>query len=279
MECIACHDRVPNHSRFCQTCGERQLAQTTAGTKDIRLAQPIARVSDIKLARTTPRARDIRLERVVPRLIVSIGALLLGVAALIIWMKYSASTSSAVKTTRQDQKITEQTKTQSDQSRNPATAIEARKEEWVDDPGKEPGSADEGKETESESSLVIPSVPPPPPPPDITLLSTTAAISSGKYLYYGFKISPGYSPSSHVRGNFSVQGEAGDISVSITDASGLTNLARGQEDKGLYRSGKTPQGRIDLRLRPGQYYLIVDNRGSRVSNKVRVELKLARDDS
>jgi hypothetical protein len=245
-------------------------------------------VSDIKLARTTPRARDIRLERVVPRLIVSIGALLLGVAALIIWMKYSASTSSAGKTTRQDQKITEQTKIQPShggefaQSRNPATAIEAGKEEGVGGPVEEaeiedPGSADEGKETESENRLVTPSVPPPPPPPDITLLSTTAAVSSGKYVYYGFKISPGFSPSSHVRGNFSPQGEAEGVSVSITDASGLTNLARGQQDKGLYRSGKTPQGRIDLRLRPGQYYLIVDNRGSRVSNKVKVELRLARD--
>jgi hypothetical protein len=100
-----------------------------------------------------------------------------------------------------------------------------------------------------------------------------------KYLYYEFDIARGYSSSSRVRGSFSAHGGAAeDIQVSITDAAGLTNLARGHQYKGWYRSGRSKDDQIDLRLAPGHYYVVLDYRGSPVSNKVKLNLRLARDD-
>jgi len=290
MECIACHKWLPQHSRFCPSCGEQQLPLFTAGASGIRVAQPIAH-SHVRLAQTTPAARDVSLERMIPRVIVIAGSLLLGVLALMIWMKYSDRASSAAKRDAAGQTTTETAQSthtrKSAQSRQPEM-VEAGTDDAGDDSVTEAGSdADEktgsgdgDSNKRNDGPLATLPVPPPPPPPNIILLSAAAAVPPDKYLYYEFSIARGYSSTSRVRGSFSSQGGGGDaIHVSITDAAGLIKLARGQQYKGWYRSGKSTDDQIDLRLAPGHYYVVVDNRGSPVSNKVKLDLKLVRDDN
>ena len=93
MECIACHKWLPEHSRFCQSCGEQQLAMFTAGARGIRVAEPVADRSDLRLEQATPTARDVMLERMLPRVIVMIGLLFLAALAFIMWMNHWKASS------------------------------------------------------------------------------------------------------------------------------------------------------------------------------------------
>lgn len=72
-----------------------------------------------------------------------------------------------------------------------------------------------------------------------------------------------------VNGRFRAEGGSGnDITVYILDEDGFENWKNGHQAPTYYNSGKVTVGTVRTRLRPGRYYLILDNRDSLVSNKV-----------
>ena len=72
----------------------------------------------------------------------------------------------------------------------------------------------------------------------------------------------------HVFGHFKAEGGSrNDIRVSIFDQDGFANWQNDHIVKTYYDSGKVTTGKIDVRLKPGTYYLVFDNRFSGVSNK------------
>jgi hypothetical protein len=72
----------------------------------------------------------------------------------------------------------------------------------------------------------------------------------------------------HVFGHFKVEGVSrSDIRVFIFDEDGLANWRNGRTVRMYYDSGKVTVGKIDVRLKPGTYYLVFDNSFSGLSNK------------
>jgi hypothetical protein len=72
----------------------------------------------------------------------------------------------------------------------------------------------------------------------------------------------------HVVGHFIAAGVSkNNIRVFIFDEDGFANWQNGRPVKTHYDSGKVTTGKIDLRLKPGTYYLVFDNSFSGVSNK------------
>jgi len=72
----------------------------------------------------------------------------------------------------------------------------------------------------------------------------------------------------HVFGHFRADGVSkNNIRVFIFDEDGFTNWRDGRTVRMSYDSGKVTAGKIDVRLKPGTYYLVFDNSFSGPSNK------------
>lgn len=71
-----------------------------------------------------------------------------------------------------------------------------------------------------------------------------------------------------VFGHFKAEGGSGnDIKVFILDEDGFANWQNKHSAKMYYDSGKVTAGKIDVRLKPGTYYLVFDNSFSVLTNK------------
>ena len=72
----------------------------------------------------------------------------------------------------------------------------------------------------------------------------------------------------HVFGHFKAAGGSrNDVKVFICDEDGFANWQNGRPVRTYYDSGKVTAGKIDVRLKPGTYYLVFDNSFSGMSNK------------
>jgi hypothetical protein len=72
----------------------------------------------------------------------------------------------------------------------------------------------------------------------------------------------------HVFGHFKAEGGSrNDIRVFIFDEDGFANWQNRRAFRMYYDSGKVTAGKIDVRLKPGTYYLVFDNSFSGLSNK------------
>lgn len=72
----------------------------------------------------------------------------------------------------------------------------------------------------------------------------------------------------HVFGHFKAEGMSrNNIRVLILDEDGFANWRNGRTVRMFYDSGKVTVGKIDVRLKPGTYYLVFDNSFSGLSNK------------
>ena len=72
----------------------------------------------------------------------------------------------------------------------------------------------------------------------------------------------------HVFGHFKAEGvNRNNIRVLILDEDGFANWRNGRTVRMFYDSGKVTVGKIDVRLKPGTYYLVFDNSFSGLSNK------------
>jgi hypothetical protein len=72
-----------------------------------------------------------------------------------------------------------------------------------------------------------------------------------------------------VAAKFRARGGSGnDIEVFILDEDGFENWRNGHRVGTYYNSGRITVGRFDLNLRPGKYFLVMNNKFSAVSNKV-----------
>ncbi|HEU4593943.1 MAG TPA: hypothetical protein VFS10_02160 [Pyrinomonadaceae bacterium] len=63
-------------------------------------------------------------------------------------------------------------------------------------------------------------------------------------------------------------GSRNDIEVFILDEDGFENWRNGHRVGTYYNSGRITVGRFDVNLRPGKYFLVMNNKFSAVSNKV-----------
>jgi hypothetical protein len=72
-----------------------------------------------------------------------------------------------------------------------------------------------------------------------------------------------------VAAKFRARGGSGnDIEVYILDEDGFENWRNGHRVGTYYNSGRLTVGRFDVTLRPGKYFLVMNNKFSAVSNKV-----------
>jgi hypothetical protein len=86
--------------------------------------------------------------------------------------------------------------------------------------------------------------------------------------YYSMKFNISTQSGLRVVGDFWASGGSGnDIEVMIVDEEGFKNFANKQGVRTYYNSGKLSIGNIDVRLKPGTYYIIFNNNFSLISNK------------
>ena len=103
-------------------------------------------------------------------------------------------------------------------------------------------------------------------PQTFTLANSSFALPPGYSQTFPINIPP-ESGGGRVHGRFeAVQGN--NVQVHILDADGLTNLRNRSQYRTYYDSGRVTVGTIDVRLRPGLYYLVFENFYSAFSNKV-----------
>lgn len=111
-----------------------------------------------------------------------------------------------------------------------------------------------------------PAPPPPPPPSRFTMMDAqTANLDGGQYMAYSFDLR-GWQCA--VRGSVAVTaGGSHDVDVYFVDEAGYAGFKQGGEFGSYFSRPRTTAENIDLRLAPGQYYLIVSNRFSWVTGK------------
>jgi hypothetical protein len=112
--------------------------------------------------------------------------------------------------------------------------------------------------------------PPPSPPPPATTQTTlmdarSFNLDGGQYVIYSFDLR-GWECS--LRGYVGVSaGGSRDVDVFLVDDSGLSNFKQGGEFGAYLNRSRTTDENIDVRLAPGQYYLVVSNRFSWITGK------------
>lgn len=111
--------------------------------------------------------------------------------------------------------------------------------------------------------------PPPPPPPAasrFTLMDArTANLDGGQYMVYSFDLRDWKCT---VRGAVTViAGGSHDVDVFFVDEGGYSSFKQGSEFMSYFSRSRTTAENLDLRLAPGQYYLIVSNRFSWMTAK------------
>jgi len=99
------------------------------------------------------------------------------------------------------------------------------------------------------------------------LLSGSHVVQPQQFVTYTVTITPEMR-NVRLSGRFTATGGAGnDLQALITDEDGLLNFRNGHQSKVYYESGKVTADSFDVRLGPGTYYLVFNNRFSLVSNK------------
>jgi hypothetical protein len=98
------------------------------------------------------------------------------------------------------------------------------------------------------------------------IINQSIAVPPGKYVYFGFFVGEG---GTRVAGRFRAQGGGrNDIEVYILDQDGFENWNNNNNARTYYNSMRVTVGTIDVRLGPGQYYLVFNNQFSTFSNKL-----------
>ena len=129
-------------------------------------------------------------------------------------------------------------------------------------PGRKAGLAVE----EETPAARRPTPPPPPPPSRFTMMDArTANLDGGQYMAYSFDLRDW---SCSVRGSVAViAGGSHDVDVFFVDEAGYSGFKQGGEFLSYFSRSRTTGEHIDLRLAPGQYYLVVSNRFSWLTGK------------
>ncbi len=99
------------------------------------------------------------------------------------------------------------------------------------------------------------------------LTAQAFTVEASQYRYFPFRV-PSETRSLQVAGRFRAQGGSGnDIQVLLLDEDGFENYKNGHGTGTYYNSGRVTVGRVNVRLAPGQYYLVFNNSYSLVTNK------------
>jgi hypothetical protein len=103
-------------------------------------------------------------------------------------------------------------------------------------------------------------------PERVSIVDKTFPVAAGHYVYYTIPLKADLS---HIMGHFTAQGGSNDIEVLVLDQDGFTNFSNGHSAQRYYASnGYVTTGSIDLRLRPGTYYVVFNNARAMLTNKV-----------
>ena len=103
-------------------------------------------------------------------------------------------------------------------------------------------------------------------PQRISIIDKTFPVAAQHYVSYTIPLK---ADSSHITGHFTAQGGSNDIEVLVLDQDGFTNFSNGHSAQRYYASdGYVTTGSIDLRLRPGTYYIVFNNARAMLTNKV-----------
>jgi len=105
------------------------------------------------------------------------------------------------------------------------------------------------------------------PPEALTPLTFTIGAESKQFQFR--------SAGQHVFGHFKVEGVSrNDIRVFIFDEDGFAKWRNGRNVRMYYDSGKVTAGKIDVRLKPGTYYLVFDNSFSGLSKTITSDIQI-----
>jgi hypothetical protein len=103
-------------------------------------------------------------------------------------------------------------------------------------------------------------------PERVAVVDKTFPVAAQHYVYYTIPLKADVS---HITGHFTAQGGSNDIEVLVLDQEGFTNFSNGHSAQRYYASdGYVTTWSIDLRLRPGTYYIVFNNARAMLTNKV-----------
>jgi predicted nucleic acid-binding Zn ribbon protein len=103
-------------------------------------------------------------------------------------------------------------------------------------------------------------------PERVSIVDKTFPVAAQHYFYYTIPLKADVS---HITGHFTAQGGSNDIEVLVLDQDGFTNFSNSHSAQRYYASdGYVTTGSIDLRLRPGTYYIVFNNARAMLTNKV-----------
>ncbi len=99
-----------------------------------------------------------------------------------------------------------------------------------------------------------------------TIVDSTFPVGPRAYQSYSFTVAA--NRIGNLTGTFSATGGRNDIDAWVIDANQMSNFANGHSTYSYYHSDYVSYGEIKLRLKPGSYYLIFNNRAALLTNKV-----------
>ena len=105
---------------------------------------------------------------------------------------------------------------------------------------------------------------PTPLPTRETIVDSTFPVRARSYQSYSFNVTG----SGHLTGTFNATGGRDDIDVWVIDAKQMLNFANGHNTFFYYHSDYVSYGEVNLRLRPGAYYIVFSNRTALLTNKI-----------
>jgi hypothetical protein len=99
----------------------------------------------------------------------------------------------------------------------------------------------------------------------VPIINSNFLVPARRLTYFPINVP---SQGAQVTGRFSARGGMGnDIEAFIIPAFELPNVMNGNQFRYFYTSGKVTVGEINVRLQPGSYYLVFNNKMSLISNK------------
>jgi zinc-ribbon domain len=107
---------------------------------------------------------------------------------------------------------------------------------------------------------------PPPLSTQNTIVDSTFPVGAQQYRYYLFTVTG--NRIGNLKGTFTATGGRNDIDVWIIDENQMANFSNGHNTYFYYHSNYVSYGEINLRLRPGSYYVIFSNKAALLTNKV-----------
>ncbi|HXI26663.1 MAG TPA: hypothetical protein VNG71_22620 [Pyrinomonadaceae bacterium] len=99
-----------------------------------------------------------------------------------------------------------------------------------------------------------------------TIVDSTFPVGPRAYQSYSFTVAA--NRLGNLTGTFSATGGRNDIDAWVIDANQMANFANGHSTHFYYHSDYVSYGEINLRLKPGAYYVIFSNRTALLTNKV-----------